>query len=367
MAPRQPGDEVREPPEGLGTDMINFRSDNNASVDAPILEALIAEASKRDDAYGRDEVTAKLDEEWSAVFETAVHVIPVLSGTAANAISLAAVTPSYGTLLCHRQAHIVEAEVNAAGFFQPGLAISSFEGAHGKISASALQAALENSPWKSWNRSQPAALSVTQATELGSVYEPAELGELTDIARRYELCVHMDGARLANAIAHLGCTPAAATWRCGVDILSLGASKNGCMLGEAIVVFREQYIPKVRYKAKQSGQVAAKLRFVSAQLLAYCRGGRWLRSASRANAAAERLARGLAAIDRVQVATPPQANIVLATLPREVIDALRAGGFTFNDWDRNGTVRLVTSFDTSEEDIARLIQAVRTLVGRSVA
>jgi threonine aldolase len=341
--------------------MINFRSDNNAGVDPHILDALIAEAARADDSYGRDEVTRRLDAVWSSVFETAVRVIPLLSGTAANSISLAAVTPPHGAVLCSAHAHIVQDEVNAPGFFQPGLALKSVESVEGKIPLEAIDSSLKHWPWNSPNCSQASTLSLTQATEWGTVYSLTEVAGLANLAKRYKLKVHLDGARLANAIAHLHCTPAAATWRAGVDILSLGAAKNGCMLAEALVMFGNEDSTPVRYRSKQSGQMAAKLRFVSAQLTAYCRDDLWLKLAVRANDAAQRLAQALVHVPGVRIIAPVEANIVLVALPRGVNDGLQQRGFAFHRWLSDDTARFVTSFDTRDADIDALVAAVKSL------
>jgi threonine aldolase len=323
------------------------------------MEALRAEAGREDDSYGRDGTTARLNQMWSDVFETSVQVLPVVSGTAANALALSFLSPPHGRVFCHAEAHIRVEEVNAPGFFQPGLALSPLEGPHGRIALDTLKNALDGAPWGSINSSQPAVLSLTQATEWGAVYDLDDLESLARAAKSRGLSVHMDGARLANAIAKLGCTPADATWRRGVDVLSLGATKNGCMLAEAVVVFGERQIRQLWYKAKQAGNIAAKLRFVSAQLLAYGHDGLWLELARRANAAADKLARELSHLPGVTLVGETQANMVFARLARSTIDSLRRRGFAFHVWDALGTVRLVTSFRTSDAVIEDLVAALR--------
>lgn len=339
---------------------MNFRSDNNAGIAPEIMAALTAEAGREDDSYGRDATTARLNRIWSEVFETPVQVLPVVSGTAANALALSVLSPPHGRVYCHAEAHVVVEEVNAPGFFQPGLALSPLEGPQGRIALDTFERALDGAPWGAVNSSQPAALSVTQATEWGTVYGLDHLESLARAAKSRGLSVHMDGARLANAIAALGCTPAEATWRRGVDVLSLGATKNGCMLAEAVVAFGERPIRPLWYKAKQAGQLASKLRFVSAQLLAYGTDGLWLALARRANAAANTLARELARIPGVTLAAETQANMVFVRLAPSTVDSLRQRGFAFHVWDALGTVRLVTSFLTSDAAIATLVAAIRS-------
>jgi threonine aldolase len=341
---------------------MNFRSDNNAGVAPEILQALVSEAGRQDDSYGRDRQTASLNQAWSEVFEIQVQVIPVVSGTAANSLALSLLSPPHGRVFCHADAHVLVDEANAPGFFQPGLALSPLPGKDGKIEPDALRRALDSAPWGSINCSQPAALSLTQATEWGAVYDLDHLETLARTARDRDLFVHMDGARLANAIVRLNCTPAEATWRRGIDVLSLGATKNGCLLAEAVIVFGDRPVSHLWYKAKQAGHVASKLRFLSAQLLAYAKDGLWLELASRANRAAAMLASELSRIEEVALACEPQANMVFARLGPELSDRLRRRGVAFHAWDAVGTARFVTSFETDAATVGDLAATIRSCV-----
>lgn len=338
---------------------MNFRSDNNTGAEPYIIDAFLAEAALSNDGYGRDGLTAKLNETWSEVFETEVSVLPVATGTVANALALSFIAPSHGRVYCHEQAHIVVDEVNAPGFFVPGLTFTPLQGQRGKVDRDAFAAALDAAPWGAVNCAQPAALSITQASEMGTVYRTEEIRALAESAHGRGLGLHMDGARLANAIATLDVSPAEATWRCGVDILSLGASKNGCFLTEAVVVFGRSDVRPLWYKSKQGGHLSSKLRFLTAQLIAYASDGRWLMSARRANRAAARLAAGLASIDAIDLVNPIEANIVFARLVPGMAAQLRAQGFLFHSRRQEGYVRFVTSFDTTDADVDRLVAACR--------
>lgn len=336
---------------------MNFRSDNNAGAEPYIIEAFLAEAAQSNDGYGRDGLTAKLDDVWSEVFEAEVSVLPVATGTAANALALSFVAPSHGRIYCHEHAHIVVDEVNSPGFFVPGLTFTPLHGQMGKVDPVAFASALDAAPWGAVNCAQPAALSITQASELGTVYRTEEIRALANSAHGHGLRLHMDGARLANAIATLDISPAEATWRCGVDILSLGASKNGCFLTEAVVLFGRNDMRPLWYKSKQSGHLSSKLRLLTAQLIAYAADGRWLDSARRANRAALRLSQGLASISAVKLFNEVEANIVFAHLPPGMATRLRARGFQFHGHGKDGRVRFVTSFDTTDLDVDRLLAA----------
>ena len=232
--------------------------------------------------------------------------------------------------------------------------------AHGRLRPEALRAALQKSGIGHTGRVQPAALNLTEATERGTVYRPDQLDELIGIAREYGLRVHMDGARFANAIAALGCRPADLTWRRGVDVLSFGATKNGAMGAEAVVVFSEELAEPLRFRARRAGQVFSKMRFISAQLEAYVQGGLWLRLAGHANAMARRLADGIAGLPGVRLLHPVEINEIFARMPRATIDGLLAAGFGL--YDRGGgEVRLVTAFNTSAQQIDAFVAAARRL------
>jgi threonine aldolase len=277
-----------------------------------------------------------------------------MTGTAANALALCAVTPPHGRVYCHKGAHIATDEVNAPGFWLPGLSFELLPGSGGKIDCAAFAQALERAAWGSINCSQPTVLSITQPTECGTVYRCDEIRQLTDVAHQHGLAVHMDGARLANAIAHVGCSAADMTWRCGVDVLSLGANKNGCLLAEAVVVFGARDIRALWYKSKQGGQLASKMRFVSAQLLAYAKNRRWLETARLANDAAQQLATKLLSIPNVDVLYSVEANIVIARIPSDILIRMRAAGVNCHEFEDKEILRFVTSFQTEPAALDKL-------------
>ena len=252
-----------------------------------------------------------------------------------------------------------DSECGAGEFYTGGAKIVPLAQKDGRLRPQALRAALERAGIGHTGRVQPAALNLTQATERGTVYRLDELDDLIGIAREYGMRVHMDGARFANAIAALGCRPADVTWRRGVDVLSFGATKNGAMGAEAVVVFTAELAEPLRFRARRAGQVFSKMRFISAQLEAYVRDGLWLRLAGQANAMARRLADGIADLPGVRLLHPVEVNEIFAEMPRPMIDGLLAAGFGL--YDRGGDVRLVTAFNNTENQIDAFVAAARRL------
>ena len=335
-----------------------FKSDNTAPAAPEIMAALAAANSGFVRSYGDDPWTAQLDQRFGELFGTEVRVFPVATGTAANALALATLVPPYGAVLTHEEGHIVRDECGAPEFMTGGARLMLLRGAGAKLGPEAVQAAIDANP-ASVHTVQPRALSLTQATELGTVYTPAELTAVCATAHRNGLAVHLDGARFANAVASLGCTPADITWKAGVDVLSFGATKNGAMGAEAVVFFGAARIADFEFRRKRAAHLLSKMRYVSAQLLAYVEDGLWLRLAGRANALARRI--GAAAGERLM--HPVQANEIFAQLGDEGCAALRAGGFEFYDWGATGSgeARFVVSWNQPEEDVARLCEALRPL------
>lgn len=340
---------------------MNFLSDNTEAAAPEMLEALRAANEGTALPYGEDELTAQLHTEMARVFEREVAVFPVITGTAANALALASLAPSHGAILCHSDAHIATDECGAPEFFTHGAKVVTIDGPHGKLLPESVELMAGRFGKNSVHHSQPTALSVTQATERGTCYRPAEITALAQMAARHGMKLHMDGARFANAIAWLGCTPAEATWRAGVDVLSLGASKNGALAAEAVVFFNSGASHDFAYRRKKSGHLLSKMRYVSAQLLCALAHNRWLLWAERANAAARRLAGRLETIPGTEILHPVEANIVIACLPQTTVARMRARGASFYDWgapdEGQIVVRLVTSFGTTDAEIAQLIQA----------
>jgi threonine aldolase len=333
---------------------LNFRSDNVATVAPEILRAIAAANHGPAASYGEDEYSALLKRRFSELFETEVTVFPVSTGTAANALSLASCARPWGAVYCHEEAHIHTAEGGATEAFSGGAKLIALPGKDYKLEAEVLTEKLERAERGIRNRPQPDAVSVTQASEYGTVYRLDELAAIGACARQAGIRFHMDGARFANALATLGCTPAQMTWRCGVDILSFGATKNGAMGTEAIVVFDQALAEPLSYRLRRAGQTWSKMRFAAAQLIAYVENGLFLRLASHANALASRLGSELAALPGVRLVAPVEANLVFAALPERAIQALAAAGARFAR-RRGDVIRLVTRFDQDPAEIDRFI------------
>ena len=337
---------------------MRFCSDNTGSVCPEILTAIAA--ANRDLAvpYGEDPWTARLDEVLGGFFGTAVRAFAVTTGTAANALALATLSPPYGAIFCHPEAHIAVDECGAPGFFAGGAQLIPVAGEHGKLTAQALAATLDGHP-VSVHSVQPAAVSISQASEVGTTYRPAEIASLAEAAHARGLRLHMDGARLANALTYLGCHPGDVTWRAGVDVLSFGATKNGALGAEAVVFFNRELVRDFELRRKRAGHLLSKLRFVSAQLLAYIESGVWRRNAERANALARRI--GAAASGRLL--HPIEANEVFFDLGDAHKESLRAAGFEFYDWGApaSGVARLVVSWDQDERHVEALCAALTAL------
>lgn len=336
---------------------MRFLSDNAAAVCPEVMAAVLEANVATEKAYDADPWSARLDAVFSDFFGTPCRVFAVGTGTAANALALASLCPPFGAVLCHREAHIEVDECGAPEFFTGGAKLILCEGEHAKLTPETVRAAL--APMRGdVHQVQPRALSLTQATEYGCVYTPDEVRALTALARERGLRVHMDGARFANALVHLGCHPGDVTWRAGVDVLSFGAIKNGGMSAEAIVFFDPTLAEETPFRRKRAGQVSSKGRFQAAQLIAYIETGAWKRNAEKANAGARRLAE--AAGERLT--HPVEANELFVQLGCAA-EALRAQGFSFYDWGDagSGEARFVVSWDQSEEEIAALAQALRVL------
>ncbi len=336
---------------------MRFQSDNAAAVCPEVLAAVMA-VNVPGHAYDADAWSARLDGVLSDWFEAPVRAFAVGTGTAANALALSAMCPSWGAVLCERYAHINTDECGAIQFYGGGLPLRPVAGAHGKLSAQALVdeiARLRGDVHESPVR----ALSLSQATESGTVYTPDEIAALTGPARARGWRVHMDGARFANALVHLGCSPADITWRAGVDALSMGCIKNGGMGAEALVLFDTRLAEEVSFRRKRAGQVPSKGRFRAAELIGTIESGAWERNAAAANAGAARL--GAAAGARLL--HPVQANEMFANLGTDGAARLRAQGFEFYDWgpDGPGAARLVVAWDTRPEHIDALAHALAAL------
>lgn len=351
---------------------MDFRSDNVAGAAPQVIDALSRGLAGTAAAYGDDPVTGRLVERLAALFEHPVAVYPVATGTAANALALASLVPPYGAIYCHRESHIEADECGAPEFYTGGAKLVLLDGADGKIAADTLSGRLATAGAGVVHHVQPAAVSLTQATECGTVYTPDEVAAIATTAHAHGLPVHMDGARFANALVHLGCTPAEMTWQAGVDVLCLGATKGGCLAAEAVVVFDPERAAALPFRRKRAGHLLSKGRVLSLQLDAWLTDGLWLDLAAHANAQATRLSEGLARIPGITVVRPTQANEVFARLPAATIAGLRDAGYQFHIWSELGfsgwpdnTVRLVTSFATDPADVTGLLHTAAALAGRA--
>lgn len=337
---------------------LDFRSDNVAGV-VPEIMAALNEANRGDaSAYGADIHSSELDAAFSRVFDTECRVFPVSTGTAANVLALSCIAPPYGAVYCHQDSHIMVDECNAPEFYTGGAKLVGLPGEQGKLAAATLEAVLAQGWSGVQHHPQPAAVSLTQATESGTVYSPDEVAAIAHLCRAHGLRLHMDGARFANAVAGLNCSAADLTWRAGVEVLSFGATKNGAMAAEAVVFFKPELAESFLYRRKRGGHLFSKSRFLSAQLLAMLQDGLWLKLAREANARARELADGFGRIGGAKIVWPVQANEVFARLPADKVAAMRAKGALFHTWNEaEGLYRFVCAFDKTPDDIAALLRA----------
>jgi threonine aldolase len=336
---------------------MNFCSDNVTGVCPEILAALAAANHGSAAPYGADEITQRLTRRFADIFEHEVTVFPVVSGTAANALALASLVPPWGEVYGHAEAHITTHECGSVEFYSGGARVTGLAGPNGKITAAQLASLLPGGRGQIY-APQPSAVSLTQATEAGTIYKADEIAEIAEIARRYGLALHMDGARFANAVAALGVSPAEITWKAGVDALSFGATKNGAMAAEALIFFDAKRAESCAFRRMRAGHLISKMRFMSAQLETYLTDDLWLRNARHANAMARRLGDGLAGLKGVRLRYPVEANEVFPELPEGTIAHLQASGFEFHRW-QGSCIRLVTAFNTTAVDVDVFLSAAR--------
>ena len=346
---------------------MNFASDNVYGVHPRILEALGEANTATSPSYAGDDLSKRSEERLSGVFEKEVRAFLVTTGTAANGLALSAITPGYGAIICQAEAHISCDECNSPEFFTGGAKILGLHGPGGKITPAQIARTLggfirgEHDP-------KPKGVSLTNATELGTVYSPAEVKAVSDLIAQRGMKLNMDGARFANAVAGLGCTPAELTWKAGVDVMSFGATKNGAMMLEAVVFFDHDLAEDFAYRRMRSGQLVSKSRYLCAQMLAYLDHDLWLDNARVANGLAQRLATGLQNFKSIRIPNSVQANEVFAIMPRTLNDRLLASRAKFYDWmpDSLGGaiaadeifVRFVLSFATPEADIDSFLKLI---------
>ena len=340
-----------------------FASDNTAGMAPEILDALGKANTGYALGYGNDDWTRRVEVRFAEIFEREVAVFLVPTGTVANSLALAHVTPPWGAVLCHAESHVATDECGAPEFFGGGIKLVGLSGEGSKISAATLRAALDGQ-WGGPHHVSPAALSLSQATESGTIYRVAEIKELADIAHARGVAVHMDGARIGNAFARMNVSPAEATWKAGVDVLSFGATKGGAMGAEAVIFFDPKRGANMQDRRKRGGALASKHRFIAAQLEAFLSNDLWMKLARHANAMADALGAGLTAAGCEPV-WPVEANEVFAPITLEADKRLKAAGAMYYPWPGDSVgpdsllVRLVTSFQTTREDVDRFLALVR--------
>src|SRR5262245_7226395 len=349
---------------------MNFAIDNAAGIAPEILAAVARANDGAALAYGNDDWTRRVEHRFAELFEREVAVFRVATGTAANALAIAHLTPPWGAVLCHAEAHIAVDECGSPEFYGGGIKLIGLDGAACKLTPQALQRALDAGQWGGPHHVTPAVLSLSQATEAGTIYRPDEIGVLRDVAQALCMAVHVDGAGFGNAVARMNASPARATWRAGVDVLSFGASKGGALAAEAIVFFDPARGANMSERRKRGGHLVSKHRFLVAQIEAYLADDLWLTLARHANAMADRLAAGLAGAGLPPL-WPVEANEVFVVLPLQIDARLKAAGASYYPWAmpapadgtppaRDGTlVRLVTSFATTADEVERFMEIVR--------
>jgi threonine aldolase len=345
---------------------MNFASDNTAGVAPAILDAIARANAGYAPSYGEDEITARVEQRLADLFEHALAVFLVPTGTAANALALAHFAPPWGAVLCHAESHIVVDECGAAEFYGGGLRLVPLPGEGCKIAPATLQAALDRGPWGGPHHVTPAALSLSQATEAGMSYRASEIRQLSEIAHAHHLAVHLDGARFANALVRTNATPAEITWRAGVDVVSFGATKGGALAAEAVIFFDPARANGMPERRKRGGHLLSKHRFLAAQLDAYLKDDLWLELARHANRMADRLAQGLSAAG-IKPAWPVEANEVFVPLSAAADRRLKAAGALYHPWylgslpaglvipSGHTLVRLVASFSTTEAEVDQFV------------
>jgi threonine aldolase len=337
-----------------------FGSDNFAGLAPEALAALVQANAGHAESYGNDAWTAEACRLVREVLETDAEVFFVFNGTAANSLALAAICQSYHSAFCHERSHAFVDECGCPEFTTGGARLIPLTGAAGRITPAGLDEGVRRRSDLHYHK--PAAVTLTQSTEVGTAYSVAELGALCETAHRLGLKVHLDGARFANAVASLGVAPKEITWQAGVDVMSFGCTKNGVAVGEAVVFFDKGLARDFEYRAKQAGQLASKLRFLAAPWVGLLQDGAWLRHAAHANAMAQRLEQALAGLPGLQIAFPRQANALFLLLPEEAVAELHRRGWVFYQMHNAVEHRLMCSWDTTPEDVDALVADFRAVL-----
>ncbi|MGE6743693.1 threonine aldolase family protein [Allorhizobium pseudoryzae] len=345
-----------------------FASDNWAGAHPAINERLLKESTRFAAAYGTSELDRQIEQRFNEIFEREVSVFFVATGTAANSLALASLAKPGGVVFAHSEAHVIEDECGAPDFFS-GMRMSPVEGPLGKMDPKHLKSRIARYPQDAVHHGRATAVTMTQATETGTIYSLDEIDTIAAIAREHGLPLHMDGARFANALVNLDATPAEMTWKRGVDVLSFGGTKNGCWCAEAIVFFDPEMAKELPFIRKRSAQLFSKSRFIAAQFEAYLQDGLWLDLARHANAMADRLRAGLDASNSARQAWPTTSNEVFAVIPVETMKAAYEKGAKFYDWlephdmaepvaEGHMLIRLVTSFATEPQDVDAFLDVI---------
>ncbi len=338
---------------------VKFASDNVTGACPEVLDAILNVNDEDRTPYGNDELSKSLQNKFSEIFEKEVIVFPTASGTAANALALSTMTPSFGNIYCHRLSHINVDECGAPEFYTGGAKLVNLDGINGKIIPEELDDSISGTGIV--HHTQPSSVSITQLCETGVAYQLDEIKKISEVAHKHKLNIHMDGARFANALVSLNCSPADMTWKSGIDVLSFGATKNGCFAAEAIIFFNQDLVGNLPFLMKRAGHLLSKMRFVSAQLDAYISNEVWLKNAKHANAMGKKLSQGLLKHKNIELAYPTDANEVFVKIPKNIIDQFNSNGYKINDeeWE-NKAVRLVAAWNTDPSDVDSFLNIIKS-------
>ena len=338
--------------------MTIFASDNVTTACPEVMEAINQANIGNIESYGHDKWSKVLDNKFSELFEKDVKVFTAVTGTAANSLALSSITPSYGNIYCHKISHINVDECGAPEFFTGGAKLITIDGDDGKFNSDELKKNIRGSGVV--HNTQPASVSITQSCETGVIYKLDEILKINQVAKENGMKIHMDGARFSNAIASLKKSPAEATWKLGIDVLTFGGTKNGCMDAEAIIFFNPSDVNNFQYLQKRSGQLLSKTRFLSSQLDAYITDGLWLRNATHANDMARKLSEKLSKINSFELTYPTESNEIFIKMPKNIQDHLNNEGYSAIPDDMfDGSVRFVTAWNTNLNDIENLINTIK--------
>ncbi len=338
--------------------MTIFASDNVTPACPEVMEAINQANIGNIESYGHDKWSKVLDNKFSELFEKDVKVFTAVTGTAANSLALSSITPSYGNIYCHKISHINVDECGAPEFFTGGAKLITIDGDDGKFNSDELKKNIRGSGVV--HNTQPASVSITQSCETGVTYKLDEILKINQVAKENGMKIHMDGTRFSNAIASLKKSPAEATWKLGIDVLTFGGTKNGCMDAEAIIFFNPSEVNNFQYLQKRSGQLLSKTRFLSSQLDAYITDELWLRNATHANDMARKLSEKLSKINSFELTYPTESNEIFIKMPKNIQDHLNNEGYSAIPDDMfDGSVRFVTAWNTNLNDIENLINTIK--------